>query len=290
MFGITIPLQLQNTDYKFCKLQTMGKIPIVKAWQKNALQYDDTKLEHHMHNGGNYGIICGHGDLVVVDYDDINLQNATIDKLPNTFTVRSGRGLLHLYYKCNHTKTFKVMTDDKTVLADIQGMNRIIVGPNCIHDSGNRYTVINDTTINNVEYKLLKEVFSPYGITTRTTKIPQSIIINNHNIPEIDTIKSKVSIKTILDMYGINTHNNPTACPFHASKNSRCFSYSDRLYNCFHCMQTGDVIALVMALRKVTFNDALSILRVLADIPEPVKVSVTKPVVPKVVVPKIKII
>ena len=72
-----IPKQLQNKDFRFVKIQVMDKKPFEPNWQNsNNYSYDDINLISWLNNNNNYGIVCGKGDLAIIDCDE---QEITID-------------------------------------------------------------------------------------------------------------------------------------------------------------------------------------------------------------------
>ena len=91
-----IPKQLQKEGINFVLLEKEGKKPFQRDWQKKTIEFDSQELISH---NGNYGVRGG-GDLklVIVDFDNEQVQEEVIKKLPKTFTVKTGSGLLHKYF------------------------------------------------------------------------------------------------------------------------------------------------------------------------------------------------
>lgn len=91
-----IPKNLHNKDFRFTLLR--GKIPIEKDWQKdNNYTFYDDKLKKHKDN---IGVICGKGNLFVIDIDGNgeNTLNKLLEKLPETYIVKTGKQGFHMFY------------------------------------------------------------------------------------------------------------------------------------------------------------------------------------------------
>ena len=134
--------RLNKLGPHFCVVEIRGKSPSIggKGWQKpeNLMNADDPRLQEHLKNGGNYGVVGGYG-LVILDADTEEIKHLIEEKLPETFTVQSpGSGGWHCYYLCALEKPIRLRDKDGKNLGDIQGQNKMCVGPNCIHPTGGR--------------------------------------------------------------------------------------------------------------------------------------------------------
>jgi 5-enolpyruvylshikimate-3-phosphate synthase len=67
----------------------------------------------------------------------------------------------------------------------------------------------------------------------------------------------EVSVPQILSKLGVKitspTHSN---CPMHCSVAEKCLHYSDRVWYCFHCGESGGTVRLVMAAKKCDYKTA----------------------------------
>lgn len=79
------------------------------------------------------------------------------------------------------------------------------------------------------------------------------------NRKQIDVIEQNVTIQEVLALHGIRAKRNRCRCPFHASRPDT-FSFTDRLYHCFSCGESGGPIQLEAKLSGVTDDEALHIL------------------------------
>ncbi len=159
-----IPTQLQKPEFKFYLLKPKDKIPFEKNWQNSGYKFGDSKLINHINNGGNYGVIGGYGNLIILDKDDDKL-NIDID----TFTIKTGSGGKHYYlispYKENH-----VFVNE---LGELRSHNYQCVGEGCIHPNGNKYEIEKDIPIKHISSEDVKKIIEPYlrdGVTTETSE------------------------------------------------------------------------------------------------------------------------
>ena len=247
-----LPIQLQEPEFRFILVKGKDKKPLEKDWTKTAnYKFNDNKLLAHLQAGGNFGVACGFGNLLVVDFDNEELQTRLSPKLPSTFTVKSGGGLLHLYFKSNKTDSFKILDAEKNTLADIQGSGKQIIAPGSIHPNGNEYTVFKDEPLAFIDYSELQAVFSQW------TEVKPVRVSNDDSAVKI---KGKISVSEMLNSLGVNTSKNPTTCPYHASKGGKCLSFDDSkgVWHCFHCDQAGDVFNLYMLDKNCDFKTAVA--------------------------------
>lgn len=154
-----IPPQLQNPAFRFIRVAAKSKRPIDPDWQETAnYQFDSPDLLQHLSTGGNYGIICGPGEVRVLDCDELaRLEElGVLAKFPQTFAVQSRAGRVHRYYLIPELKKKIVLFDpilkdengQPLHLGEIQGPGTQIVAPGSIHSTtGEPYRVIDDSPI-----------------------------------------------------------------------------------------------------------------------------------------------
>lgn len=90
-----------------------------------------------------YGILLTANNLLIVDIDKPNLINWKIFK--STFTVKTGSGGYHLYYK----NPMKLTSNHSWEYGEIKTSGHV-VGPDVLHCSGNHYKVINNIGIQSI--------------------------------------------------------------------------------------------------------------------------------------------
>lgn len=156
-----IPPALRAQDFRFVLIPYRKKAPFEMEWQeKNNYQYNDPKLLSHLSDGGNYGVVCGYGGLVVIDADRSDVKNAVESNLPPTFTVKTGRDGTHYYYICpdlvSPIRLRDVETGTVGHLGDVQSRGKQVVGPNSVHPNGKRYEIINDIAVATTRASMLR--------------------------------------------------------------------------------------------------------------------------------------
>lgn len=76
----------------------------------------------------------------------------------------------------------------------------------------------------------------------------------------IDVIENAVTISDVLNAHGITPGQRKRChCPFHASRNDS-FSFTDKLFHCFSCGESGGVIQLEAKLSHTSEDQACSLL------------------------------
>ncbi|MAF35226.1 hypothetical protein CMO91_05255 [Candidatus Woesearchaeota archaeon] len=204
--------------------------------------------------GGNYGVVTGEANLVAVDFDNAEVQEKVILKLPPTFTVKTGGGLSHKYFVVDNPENVKVQTEGHDTLADVQGPKKQVIGPGSTHPNGNKYVVVDDIPIAKISMGEIKAAFSPW----RKDDVKTNVANFHDKDLVVQQIKNKTRLSTILSDAGIDTSKNPTRCPWHGSKGGQCLSFDDTkgLWKCFHCDQGGDVFTAYMKLHNCDFITA----------------------------------
>jgi len=257
-----IPQQLKQRGIKFVLLEKQGKKPFQMKWQMKVIEFDNPELLAHITSGGNYGVMGGgEKKLVIVDFDDEKTQEECMKKLPETFTVKTGRGMFHLYYFSNNDVSFKAFNESMDTLVDVQGDVKQCVGPGSIHPNGNPYEVIKDIPIAFVDYAELKATISIYDKNPKREEKPVKEYQKEKHLEDnfIDDVKRKVSIKDVLDWIGVDTSRNPTQCPFHDSSGGKCLGFKHEVCHCFHCDEGWNIFSLIMDYKKCNFKESLEI-------------------------------
>lgn len=230
----TIPKRLRNPDYRFYLIAQNQKIPIEKKYNTtNNYQYEDDTLLTHLNAWGNYGIVTGIGNIIVLDFDSLDYYNQIKTKLPNTFTVQTASSrLFHYYYHFKGEPIKKIGINDnqgKRVL-DIQSNGAGIVAPNSRIDS-NGYDVVNDTDIADIDWDTLKRLFDLESYKKARNKL----IIDETKFSSQDIDQS---IKSLISANLKRTRERHFICPLHPSHNqSNLYVMDDGGVFCFSCQK-----------------------------------------------------
>lgn len=151
-----IPKQLHNEDFRFVLLEKKAKSPLPGIkWKEINYTYGSGKLREHIKNGGNYGVIGGHGDLRIIDVDDEEVGKK-FEKLLSTFTVLTGNGGKHFYIFCEWDENFVFN------IGEFRANNYYVVGPGSTHPNGNKYKVVNDSEIKKFNIDEIKTLLKDY--------------------------------------------------------------------------------------------------------------------------------
>lgn len=121
---------------------------------------DSDELTEWIKDGGNIGV-ASQGDLVLIDIDDIEEWNSRVDvDLVDTFTVRSGGGGRHLYYRCEEWEAGASLREDGEEIFSIRAQNSFIIAPPSIHHTtGKQYIVEKDEPIETIHSAALSRLY-----------------------------------------------------------------------------------------------------------------------------------
>lgn len=273
MTAFNIPNQLASCQF----IKTLEKVPIEEKWQlTNNYSFDKFKP------GSTYGVATGFSKLVVVDCDKQYIQDKLleIEEFRNTFTVRTAtKKLYHFYFKVDieNPKSFFIDNNHSERVIDVQAKGKMVIGPNSTLKSGESYTIVNDCEILEIPYQFLKTILtnidSELLIGEKADKKPDQVYFDFDDIAV--QIKEKISVKQVLEHLKVPTLTNPTMCPLgHSSEGGKCFSYSQHVWYCFHCHQSGNIFHLYQKSNKITFAEAKYQLAILAGLSEDNRVKI----------------
>lgn len=109
--------------------------------------------------GGNAAISLANTDVVVVDVDTRPVAWAAMELLPETFTVETGSGWHHCYYRCEDWTQNTTLDGDSSVRSD----GWIAVVPPSTHPDGGRYTVHRDRPIADIDESELRRLVDRFN-------------------------------------------------------------------------------------------------------------------------------
>ncbi len=227
-----IPKQLKKEKYRFTPIERKEKSPYEKGWQKNNNhKYNSKILQKHLKNGGNYGVIGGFGNLVIIDADKQEVANQIEKHLPETFTIQTGSGGYHYYYECSSLKNPIRLEENKAGdVGDVQGEGKQVVGPGSIHPNGNRYKIIKDKPIKKIDKENIKFALKNWIEIEEKNKIEQKNKEDYINLPLTDIIDTTNLKESGDEMYGKHPiHGSDTGRNFWINKNKNtwfCFRHN----------------------------------------------------------------
>jgi len=240
-----IPKQLQNSEFRFILLNTvpgLRKHPIESDWNgTNNYAHDDPKLLNWISNGGNYGVLCGPGGLIVGESDSPELDDA-LQLLGKTFTVQPSRGH-HRYYICKDCPEKVVLAKDNKHYGEIQAKGSFVVGPGCLHPSGITYTITDDSTVQEIIWDQMKAVISRL--------MPEPKIPFTRGTGQV----MNLPITQVFDISTLQQHGDEYfgAHPIHGSTTGQNFwiNPAKNIWHCFRCNSGGSTIDLIAILEKI---------------------------------------
>lgn len=255
---ITIPEKLKVENIRFILIGKKSKQPLEKNWNETTnYRFDDPRLLKHLENNGNYGILCGYENLIVIDADHADLIDYCDKNLPKTFNVITGSGKRHFYYRCE--KNEKVVLNrieesgNETHYGEIQGVGSQVVGANSIHPNGNNYEINEELNIVSLQEEDLNDLI---------VKFCSSLILkakaNNREEAKFDenNIESNINIINLLDPtkfaqtrkgYYVGAH------PIHGSATGKNFhlDINNNIWYCFRCNSGGGIASLIAVIDKI---------------------------------------
>ncbi len=217
-----IPKQLQNPEFRFILLRNRDKRPLEVEWQtKNNYSFDNPKLTKHISSNGNFGIIGGFGNLIILDADSKEIDDKC-KLLPTTFKVKTGSPEVYknhyFFITEEEMKPIRLSKEKVGDIGDIRSTGQYVVAPGSIHPSGGKYEVVEDNKINKVGEQFLKSIFKENMnlISSEEGKT------KNRNDNKIDTKKrlSEFTKNCNVPDYVLNNK-----MPENISKNQKLFPY-----------------------------------------------------------------
>jgi hypothetical protein len=252
---IEIPKQLQKEDYRFVLLKPNSKSPMEKKWTvENNYAFGKSRLISHLSDGGNYGVLCGKGNLVCLDIDDFSVVEKIEKEIPETFTIKTGSGKRHYYFETdipmNKVVLNKKENNEEKHYGELQGAGSQVVGPNSTHPNGNKYEILKDIEIVKIEVFKLLNILKPY--TDELQKAEKDIQFENKSYG--DTGIHSIPITSVFNMSGFKKGSNGEffgTNPWHGSTTgtNTWINPNKNVGYCFRCNE-GLSITKIIALNN----------------------------------------
>ncbi len=224
---MNIPEQLKKDKFRFVPIKEGMKGPRLEDWQdSNNFKYYEEPIKEKINNGGNYGVVCGYGDLIVIDADDQEVADSVTKELPPTLTVRTGGGGLHFYYRCEGIdEPIRLREETSGDVGDVQSTGKQVVGPGSTHPSGNKYKVEKDYQIAEVDEEDVKFALRNWLKDIEDSKAAK------------DREGVNIEIEDILDLSDLEQRGGEYygEHPIHGSSTGRNFwvNTSENVWHCF---------------------------------------------------------
>jgi hypothetical protein len=140
-----IPDQLVGTE-RFIEIEPESKAPRFSP-EGPFFAANDSELQEWIENGGNVGLNLG--ELVALDVDSGLFRGLANEHLLPTFSVRSGSGGEHWYYRSEWSGRSQ-FSSGETDFGSLRSGNWYVVVPPSIHPNGEPYQVLRDRPIQKV--------------------------------------------------------------------------------------------------------------------------------------------
>lgn len=118
------------------------------------------------------------------------------------------------------------------------------------------------------EFEGLLEAANPLP-EEKFREIPEQSPVRAHRDKEIDLLKSQLAIQELVARYlplRVSGQNFIARCPFHEDRKPSFVVFPEtQSFYCFGCRQHGDVISFLMRMERLTFPEALDVLRQMQD-------------------------
>ena len=261
---INIPERIR--DFNFVLINDDGKKPLEKNWTNLSVKYNNPKLINHLQQNKNYGVNCGKMSsivkndktffLIIVDFDNKEVQDKVIPLLPETFTTTSGspKNCNHLWFATDSDKSFKILDEKLNTFADIQGTGKQVIAPGSKHSSGSTYSVVKDIDFAYIPYSELEAILKQFDKSPKKVLKPLKQYIPKETGNDItNRIYDNVTLLDVLKEVGVDTSKMPTNCPLHTSVNGKCLGFNSETAHCFHCDKSWNKFSLLREVKN--FND-----------------------------------
>ncbi|MDD3645764.1 MAG: bifunctional DNA primase/polymerase [Bacteroidales bacterium] len=248
---IEIPEQLKEA--RFVLVRPSKKNAFQSGWDKYAnYAYDDADLINHLARGGNYGVLSWNG-VCQFDIDNNDVFKSTGIKLPLSLIIKRGdHG--HYYFTCSDCPK---EARNKYVLTfgDVRlGGNFYVVGPNCIHPSGDKYEILHNEPIVDLPYEQILDIIDKYEICKEDTNLGG---VDKSKYPPMGDWSDIIGLNcmNILPPAGKNVITTSTEVkgdhPIHGSTNGYNFHINPQSNTWFcHRHHTGGNAVMLYAMKK----------------------------------------
>jgi len=241
-----VPERLQDKRFRFVKIQKKKKGPFEKGWQDyNNYKWNEEEFKEW---DGNYGVVCGFGDLTVIDADSEVTEKAVEENLPSTFTIETGSGGKHYYFICEDIeKPIRLKQEEYGDLGDVQYEGKQVVGPGSLHPSGNTYKMVKDEEIKKTSVTDIKSALSELIRDKDAAGLKKE---EERKKREKD-LDFDLNIKEVVDTSGLEKRGNEYQGPHpvHGSRTKKnfCVNPSKNVWHCFrkNCNSGGGPLSWI---------------------------------------------
>lgn len=209
----------------------------------------------------NLALVTGWQGLMVLDFDSPESYASFFvwhlehdASLVDTYRVQSNRGI-HLYYYLACPITAHSLPDAPF---EIKTAGRLVAAAPSIHESGRRYTNLDDPA--NIRTVRPEQILTYAPVMLRQPRLTPSPL--NPAPESLEEIKHSVSILSFFDMPRKRSERfYVTDCPFHGHKNNFWLDTEKNIGGCWAGCGNFDVIDLYAKLHNISNGEAIRCLR-----------------------------
>lgn len=236
-----IPKPLQNKAFRFIKTRAQEpKKALEEGWRLSFnYKYNESELKEYLAQAKSYGVVCGFGNLAVVDCDTKEVEEVCSRELPPTLKVRTGSGGCHLYYIVdNLDRQHKLIDKHEVHHGEIQSFGQYVIGPGSVHPNGNKYHIEEDNPIATIDRPQLLAALSEY-----IKKKDVEYCTTNVKFP-IEEVAKHIRGLSKKGRELVGAH------PVHGSEGGENFHIDTEkgVWHCFRCGSGGDAFTLIALL------------------------------------------
>ncbi len=223
-----------------------GKSPFERGWQNRPYDDENEKLQAHLRNGGNYGVVAG-GGLFFVDTDDAEAGEMLMEaRRGDTLTVQTGSGSpgkLHFYF--DGVGENGILTrEDGAHLGEVRARNQQVIGPGSRHWTGGRYKIVKDAPIAHLSKDELQKIFGS------RLKWAREQLAEDDEAAEEECGKDEIPIGEIISLEGFAALGGGElqgAHPLHGSTTGKNFNVNlkKNRWHCFRHSTGGGPLSLI---------------------------------------------
>jgi len=249
-----IPKQLKNKKFRFIKIVPGKKRPVEDDWAKsNNYKFNEPEFQEYLKTAKSYGVVCGYGNLAIIDCDTQEVAQEILMRLPETFIVKTGSGGLHFYYIIKDLDKKIVMqkydkeTKEEKHYGEIQFDGAQCIGASSLHPSGKHYEIFKDSSIKEITKERLLEVIKNF---INEEEEPEFVINEGLDwdiAPLLAYLKGGFKERKSKQGVWQGTH------PVHGSTTGTNLEIdtNKNLWHCFRCHTGGDTASLISVLEKL---------------------------------------
>jgi archaellum biogenesis ATPase FlaH len=245
----TLPVQLQNGDITFIKLQRSSKIPV--SVNGTIELGNHIKAQEWMDQGFNYGV-RGDGGHIIIDADTAEIASYLFNNSAPTFCVKTPKQGYHFYYYCKGFIDKKVLHDPERFeesgeplhIGEIQATGVYCVGPHSLYPETHQpYIVHYDAPITVVSKVYLDDLLGKFMKKEKAVVA----LTDNTNISVVDVLRiAGVQMEVLGDQLCC-------AHPVHGSSTGMNFVVhpAKNVWHCFRHQTGGGPFSLIAMLEGI---------------------------------------